>query len=105
MDDAANLTLEVLKQIRDEARKTNERIDQTNQRLDQTNQRLDQTNQRLDRLERRQNEAETRLATELLAVVGAIHELRDTIKDQLEVKKRVDDHERRLTLLEQQKRH
>jgi chromosome segregation ATPase len=45
----ANLTLEILRQIRDEARATNERLDQTNERLDQTNERLDQTNERLDR--------------------------------------------------------
>jgi len=41
------LTLELrggFAQLIDQARLTNERIDQTNQRLDQTNQRLDQTN-------------------------------------------------------------
>lgn len=37
---AADLTLKILRQIRDEVRGTNKRIDQTNARLDQTNERL-----------------------------------------------------------------
>jgi hypothetical protein len=37
----ANLTVEILREIRDEAKKTNTRLDQTNARLDQTNVRLD----------------------------------------------------------------
>jgi len=51
MTDVEHLTIEILKQIRDEVRSTREelgaRIDQTNARLDQTNVRLDQTNARL----------------------------------------------------------
>jgi hypothetical protein len=42
------LTLEILRDIRDGVRATNERLDVTNQRLDVTNERLDGTNQRLD---------------------------------------------------------
>ena len=49
----ASLTLEILRQIRDEARATNERLDQTNERLDQTNERLDQTNEHLASFEAR----------------------------------------------------
>ena len=49
---ASDLTVEVLREIRDDIRLMhsdfNQRLDQTNQRLDQTNQRLDQTNGRLD---------------------------------------------------------
>ena len=37
----ANLTVEILKSIRDEVRNTNTRLDQTNVRLDQTLERLD----------------------------------------------------------------
>jgi prefoldin subunit 5 len=51
----SELTIEILKQIRDGITSMredfNQRLDQTNQRLDQTNQRLDQTIQRLDRVE------------------------------------------------------
>lgn len=46
MTELNDLTVEILKQIRDEIRLTrtdlSERIDQTNSRLDQTNSRLDQ---------------------------------------------------------------
>jgi septal ring factor EnvC (AmiA/AmiB activator) len=60
-----SLTVEILKQIRDEIRTTRVdlvgRIDQTNQRLDQTNQRLDQTNQRLDQTNQRLDQVETTL--------------------------------------------
>ncbi|MBI2898452.1 MAG: hypothetical protein HYY06_33180 [Deltaproteobacteria bacterium] len=46
-----DLTVEILREIRDEIRTTNQRLDMTNQRLDMTNQRLDQSNQRLDNVE------------------------------------------------------
>jgi hypothetical protein len=45
---AADLTLEVLREIRDGIREMHEDF---NARLDQTNQRLDQTNVRLERVE------------------------------------------------------
>jgi septal ring factor EnvC (AmiA/AmiB activator) len=96
----ADLTTEILIQIRDEIRGTNGRVDQTNERLDQTNERLDQTNERLDRVERRQSQAEIRITTEITAVVGAIHELRDTLIADRQFAARVDDHERRLEALE-----
>ena len=52
-----DVTVEILKQIRDGItsmnRDFNDRLDQTNQRLDQTNQRLDQTNQSLDQTNQR----------------------------------------------------
>lgn len=54
---AKDLTVEILKQIRDGIgslkQDFNDRLDQTNQRLDQTNQRLDQTNQRLEKVDQR----------------------------------------------------
>ena len=46
----ADLTVEILRDIRDGVNQTNSRLDQTNSRLDQTNSRLDQTNDRLDDL-------------------------------------------------------
>jgi archaellum component FlaC len=52
---AADLTIEILREIRDGIRDLREdfnaRLDDTNRRLDQTNERLDQTNQRLERVE------------------------------------------------------
>ena len=84
-----DLTTEVLIEIRDEARKTNAR--------------LEQTNARLERLERRQTEAEIRISTEIVGVVGAIERLTDALVDPLHstsLAARLDDHERRLGELE-----
>jgi chromosome segregation ATPase len=46
-----DLTVKILREIRDGIQSTNQRLDQTNQRLDQTNQGLDQVNLRLDHVE------------------------------------------------------
>jgi|HubBroStandDraft_4_1064222.scaffolds.fasta_scaffold343647_2 chromosome segregation ATPase len=81
-----DVTLEVLKGIRDELRGTNAR--------------LDTTNMRLERVERRQAETEVRLATELVALVGAVHEVRDLLREDQQLRDRVADHERRLTAVE-----
>jgi hypothetical protein len=45
-------------------------------------------------------EMEIRLATELIAVAGAVREVRDVLIEQSAVVARVDDHERRITDLE-----
>lgn len=75
----SDTTVEVLREIRDEARMTNER---------------------LGRLEKRQVETEIRLATELTSVVGAIHELRDVIVEDRKLRSEVADHEVRIRRLE-----
>lgn len=75
MADTPDLTLEVLRQIRDGVLATNARIDDTNQRLDQTNQRLDQTNQRLDQVV----EAQIRTATAVTELRGEVGELRGEV--------------------------
>ncbi|MGO9836038.1 MAG: hypothetical protein ACLP1X_17685 [Polyangiaceae bacterium] len=74
-----DVTIEVLKGIRDEVRGTNAR---------------------LDRVERRQADTEVRLATELVAVVDAVHEVRDLLREDRQLRDRVADHERRLTAVE-----
>ena len=76
---AKDLILEVLKQIRDEAKKTNVR---------------------LDKLEHRQAETEVRLATELVAVAGAVRELRDTLLEDRNLRRTVEAHEKRISALE-----
>jgi chromosome segregation ATPase len=98
----ADLTTEALIEIREEIRATrrdlSERIDQTNTRLDQANAQLDQTNTRLGRLEQRQTDSEVRVATELLAVVGAVNQLRDAILEDRELRRTVLGHEQRIAL-------
>ncbi len=93
-----DVTVEILKQIRDEARKTNERLDQTNERLDQTN-------ERLGKLEHRQSETEVRLASELVALSKAVDGVRDLLATRLDLKEKVDEHERRIVALEQHATH
>jgi hypothetical protein len=99
-----DLTIEILRDIRDEAHQTNQRIDQTNERLDRTNERLDELRadlvDRIERVERRQTETEIRLASELVAVGGAVREVRDLLREDRALRDRVDDHERRLSAVE-----
>ena len=101
------LTIAVLREIRDSVREvragvdqTNALIDQTNARLEQTNDRIDQTNVRLDRLERRQVESETRIATELIEVANAVRNVKELLERQAADRGKLDDHERRITALE-----
>jgi hypothetical protein len=89
-----DLATQVLIEIRDAVR-------QTNERLDRTNERLDRTNERLDALERRVSETEIRLVTELVAVARAVNDVRDLLRDERALAPRVEDHERRLLALEQ----
>lgn len=84
--DVPSLTLAVLREIRDEVKRTNAR--------------LDQTNERLDRLERRQTETEVRLGTELVAVATAVRELSDLFRADRTVRAKVDEHDKRIAELE-----
>jgi hypothetical protein len=48
----------------------------------------------------RQTEIEVRLSTELVAVVGAVREVRDLLREDRVLQGRVDDHERRIAAIE-----
>jgi hypothetical protein len=50
---------------------------------------------------RRQVESEIRLGTSLTDVIGALHEVRDAVVIGYRFGERVEDHERRITALEQ----
>jgi chromosome segregation ATPase len=117
-----DLTIEILRSIRDEVRGVREEVHAVRGELHATRdelreevhavrvemreevhalrEELGQTNTRLDRLERRQSEAEVRVATQLVAVVGAVNEVRDVLREELGLRRRVDDHERRLSAIE-----
>jgi hypothetical protein len=92
-----DLTIEILKGIREEVRKTNERLEVTNDRLDEL--RTDLVD-RIEGVERRQTATEVRLATELIAVGSAVREVRDLLREDRGLRDRVDDHERRLVAVE-----
>jgi hypothetical protein len=102
-----DLTTQVLIEIRDEARLTREEVrslkegvQSLNDEVRKTNERLDGTNTRLDRLERRQVEAEVRISTELVAVAGAVREMKDAFLEDRRLGAQVSDHERRILALE-----
>jgi len=94
-----DLTIEILKSIRDEVRTMNERIDSSDVRMDAG---FAAVTDRLDRLERRQTETEVRLATELVGVASAVREVRDLLREDRVLRTRVDDHERRIVAIEKQ---
>jgi uncharacterized coiled-coil DUF342 family protein len=93
----ADLTVEILKEIRDELRTTRTEL---STRIGETNGRLDTTNERLERLDRRQSETEIRLTTELVATVSAINDLKDVVVQALSYGKQVHEHEHRIRALE-----
>ena len=76
-----DLTIEILKGIRDEAHKTNEALSE---------------------LRDRQTATEVRLATEIFGVAGAVREVRDLLREDRALRGRVDDHERRISAIEGQ---
>jgi chromosome segregation ATPase len=100
-----DITIEILKDIRGEVRKTNERLDQTNERLDQmngqlgaridkTNERIDQTNERLEvmreELSRRIVESEIRTSTAIADLAGTVRELTSVLRASADLRPRVD---------------
>ncbi len=95
-----NLTVQILREIRDEVKKTNERLDQSNERIDGLGQRIDETNKRVDEtnerlvdlrkeLSQRIVESEIRTATAITDLAGAVHSLRDAFVENLNLSGRV----------------
>jgi hypothetical protein len=96
----ADITTQVLIEIRDEARKTNEEVRHLNEEVRHLGEEARKTNVRLERLERRQVEAEVRISTEIVAVAGAIREMKDAFLEDRRLQAQVGDHERRIQALE-----
>jgi predicted nucleic acid-binding Zn-ribbon protein len=113
-----DLTIEILKGIREETHKTNERLDElrTEVRTGLASVRGEVAHLRADvgdlrtevgdlrgdvgALGNRQTASEMRLATELVAVTGAVREVRDLLREDRALVHRVDDHERRIAAME-----
>ncbi len=89
-----NLTTEILKGIRDEGRKTNERIEQTNERIEQTNSNLkslsDHVDQMRDELSRRIVESEIRTSTAITDLAGNVRDLVSILKQTNDLRPRVE---------------
>lgn len=82
-----NLTIEILKDIRDEARRMGDRIDQTNDRLDQTNERLETMREELSR---RIVESEIRTSTAITDLAGTVRELTSYLKQANDLRPRLE---------------
>ena len=93
-DEPMNLTVRVLKEIRDEVRRTNEQLGATNQRLDATNERLDATNERLEAmhagLSQRIVESELRTATAITELAATVRDMTSVLRAQNDLRPRVD---------------
>ena len=84
-----DLAVKILSEIRDEIRGTNAR--------------LEETNRKVDLLARRQTETEVRLATEIVALAGAVDRTNQLLRERLDDRDRLDDIDRRVTALERAK--
>jgi hypothetical protein len=76
-----DITIEILKDLRTELGGLREEARQTNAWIDETNKRV--------------VSSEIRLATEIVSVAGAVREVRDLLRDDLHLRAKVDDYERR----------
>jgi chromosome segregation ATPase len=102
-----DLTIQILQGIRDELRRTREelsaRIDQTNVKLDQTNVKLDQNRQDLaetrDDVAHRIVDSELRLATAVGDMVKTTQDLKQLLKEQLELRPRVEKCEQEIAAI------
>jgi uncharacterized coiled-coil DUF342 family protein len=83
-------TLRALHEIRDEVKELRGEVKELR----------DDVNDRVGSLEQRQTETEIRLSTELGAVTRTLVEVRDLLRDRLDDRHRVDEHERRIQALE-----
>jgi predicted nucleic acid-binding Zn-ribbon protein len=93
-----DITVDILKSIRDEVRQTNSRLDQTNSRLDQTNSRLKSMHGDLsarieamhEELSTRIVESEVRTATAITELAGSVREMTGVLKASVELRPRVE---------------
>ncbi|MGO8991688.1 MAG: hypothetical protein ACLQVI_00060 [Polyangiaceae bacterium] len=108
--ESTDLTIEILKSIRDEVKGTNARLDKTNARLDETNARLDslrdetntrldETNVRIDTLTRRVVESEIRTSTAITDLAGTVRELTTVLRTQSDLRPRVERCEQEIEAL------
>lgn len=97
----ADLTTKILEEIRDELKETRSSLkgELKEVRGELTELRTDLSG-RIQQLEKRQTETEIRLATELVAVTGAVTDLKDALLEDRALRATVQNHEERLRALE-----
>jgi chromosome segregation ATPase len=83
--------VEILRQIWNQMKALNGRVDKTNDRLDKTNERLDGTNERLETLSRRLTVITSQLSTDVQSLTGLIRDWRQEHReDRAEIKLRLE---------------
>ncbi len=96
-----DVTLEVLKGIRSDLAGVREEVAGVRAELkSEMGELRSELKSEMGELRDRQTEMEIRLATELVAVVGAVRELRDVVVEDRFVRAQVADHEGRIRKLE-----
>jgi hypothetical protein len=90
--------LTVLKEIRDEAKQTNTRLESLEGRVDFLERRMSKG---LADLAAKQAEVEIRVATEVVSLAGVTREVRDLLERKLDDHEMVIGHEHRIKALEQ----
>jgi predicted nucleic acid-binding Zn-ribbon protein len=102
--DPSDLTIEILKEIRDEVRQTNFRIDETNFRIEKTNLRIEKTNEGVDTgfadVARRIVESEIRTSTAIADLAGTVREMTSVLRAQHDLRPRVERCERDIAALQ-----
>lgn len=90
----SDLTVEILKQIRDEVKQVRDEVKQTNVRLDQVNGSLEQTRvelgARIDETNARLVESEIRTATAITALAGSVQEMTAVLRQGHDLRPRVE---------------
>ena len=99
MKKPTELTVEILKGIRTEARKTNARLEETNIRLDSLR---EHTDAGFHALERRIVESETRTASALTDLAGTVREMTTVLKGQADLRPRVEKCEQEIADIKRQ---
>jgi chromosome segregation ATPase len=101
-----DVTIHILREIRDEVHHTNERLDQTNERLDKLTGRVDETNGRIDtlreELSRRIVESEIRTSTAITELAGTVQEMTRVLRTTHDLRPRVERCEQDIVELRRQ---
>jgi len=83
--ETSDLTIHVLREIRDRIDRTNDRLEHVEASLSE---RIDETNVRIDNLTRRMIESDARVATELVEVVGTNRQILGLLRDRFDLRDR-----------------
>lgn len=87
-----DITVKILTEIRDSVRETNVRLDNQSRQLDEHSHRLDAVGDRIV-------EVEIRTATSIAALDGTLMEVKNLLRDRLDLRDRVDRCEHDIQLL------